>query len=171
MALPKWGEEPISKSHRRADFDCGDRILNEYLTRFARQNHESGGAKTFVAAARADHTRVLGYYTISPATLAFDRVPATVTRKLGRYEVPVFRLARLAVALDLQGRGLGGQLLLAAGSRALKVAAQVGGDALTIDAKSLRAAQWYSEFGALPLVDDPLTLVLPLATIEQALGQ
>jgi predicted N-acetyltransferase YhbS len=36
---------------------------------------------------------------------------------MGRYDVPGFRLARLAVQREFQGYGLGGQLLLAAGRR------------------------------------------------------
>ena len=83
--------------------------------------------------------------------------------------MPVFHLGRLAVAVALQGRGLGGELLLAAGERALSVAQEVGGVALAIDAKDDRAAQWYGRFGALRLRDDPLKLVLPLATIAAAL--
>jgi len=73
------------------------------------------------------------------------------------------------VSLDAQGRGLGGDLLLAAGERALAVAQQVGGVALAIDAKDERAAAWYERFGALRLLDDPLKLVLPLDTIRATL--
>jgi hypothetical protein len=40
---------------------------------------------------------------------------------------------------------------------------------LVIDAKNERVARWYSSYGAMPLLDAPLTLVLPLATIETAL--
>ena len=64
---------------------------------------------------------------------------------------------------------MGGELLLAAGARALAVAEEVGGVAVAIDAKDDRAAQWYERFGALRLLDDPLKLVLPLATIVAAL--
>ncbi len=162
-----WREEPITWAHRRAEFDCGVVALNEYLVKYARQNHDAGGAKTFVAAPGDDPARVLGYYTLSPASLMFDRVPASVTRGLGRYEVPAFRLGRLAVDRRAQGLGLGGQLLLAAGARCLGVAAQVGGVTLAIDAKDQRAARWYQGYGALRLLDDPLTLVLPLKTIAQ----
>jgi len=35
---------PIGKQHDRAAFDCGDPDLSLYLQKFARQNHESGGA-------------------------------------------------------------------------------------------------------------------------------
>ena len=61
--------------------------------------------------------------------------------------MPVFPLGRLAVSRSTQERGLGGDLLLAAGERALAVAQEVGGVAF----------------------DDPLKLVLPLDTIRTAL--
>jgi GNAT superfamily N-acetyltransferase len=165
----EWRGEALARHHDRASFDCGVPALNEYLQRYARQNHDSGGAKTFVAVARAAPTIVLGYYAISPGSISFTKAPAAITRKLGRYEVPVFRLGRLAVSLDAQGRGLGGDLLLAAGERALAVAQQVGGVAIAIDAKDERAAAWYERFGALQLLDDPLKLVLPLDTIRATL--
>ncbi len=164
-----WREEPIGRQHDRRRFDCGAPDLNEYLVRYARQNHVAGGAKTFVAASFAERTRVLGFYSISPGAIEFARVPANLTRKLGRYEVPVFRLGRLAVDLAMQGQGLGGELLLLAGARALAVAAEVGGVALAIDAKDEQAARWYQRFGALALLDDPLKLILPLAVIAEAI--
>ncbi len=164
-----WREEALTRLHDRASFDCGVSALNEYLQRYARQNHEGGGAKTFVAVAPPATTLVLGYCTISPGAIAFAKTPAIITKKLGRYEVPVFRLGRLAVSLSVQGRGLGGDLLFAAGERALAVAQEVGGIALAIDAKDERAAAWYERFGALRLLDDPLKLVLPLETIRATL--
>ena len=164
-----WREEPISRHHDRKGFDCGASELNEYLERYARQNHASGGAKTFVAVSPAEPARVLGYYSISPGAMEFGRVPAQLTRKLARYDVPVFRLGRLAVSLSMHGQGLGGDLLLASGVRALAVAAQIGGVALAIDAKDAKAARWYARFGAVRLLDDPLKLILPLGMIEKAL--
>jgi GNAT superfamily N-acetyltransferase len=167
----EWREETLARHHDRGNFDCGVSELNEYLRRYARQNHESGGAKTFVAIAPETPAAILGYYTISPGAIAFAKTPARVTKKLGRYEVPVFRLGRLAVSRAVQGRGLGADLLLAAGERALAVAQEVGGVALAIDAKDERAATWYERFGALRLLDDPLKLILPLETIRVTLGR
>jgi hypothetical protein len=69
----------------------------------------------------------------------------------------------------LQGKGLGGQLLVAAGRRCLLASAEVGGVVLVIDAKDKRVPEWYASYGAVPLRDAPLSLVLPLATIEAAL--
>lgn len=73
----------------------------------------------------AEPARVLGYYSISPGAVEFAKVPAALTQKPGRYEVPVFCLRRLAVDLTVQGPGLGGDLLLVAGMRTLAVVAEV----------------------------------------------
>lgn len=169
MPLMDWREEPIGRHHDRKSFDCGSRDLNDYLDRYARRNHESGGAKTFVAVSPAEPARILGFYSISPGAIEFARVPAKLTKKLGRYDVPVFRLGRLAIDLSMQGLGLGGDLLLAAGERALAVSAEVGGIALAIDAKGEKAARWYERFGACTLLDDPLKLILPLGIIADAI--
>ena len=42
---------------------------------------------------------------------------------------------------------------------------------LVIDAKNEKVAGWYSGYGAVPLLDAPLSLLLPLATIEAALKE
>jgi hypothetical protein len=127
--------------------------------KFARQNHESGGAICFVAAPSDAPARVLGFYTLSPASLEYARTPALAKKGLARYNVPVFRL----------GRGLGGALLLRAAHRCIRVAQDVGGVALLIDAKNNRAARWYQSYGALALDDAPLWPALPLAVAADAI--
>ena len=167
--MTAWYEEPIKKKHDREAFDCGEESLNEFLRRYARKSHELGGAKTFLAIDAADKKTILGFYSLSPASVEYSLTPDTIRRGLARHDVPGFRLARLAVDRRVQGRGIGGQLLLAAGRRCLLASAEVGGVVLVIDAKNERVAGWYAGYGALPLLDAPLTLLLPLATIEVAL--
>jgi len=169
MRLPGWHEEPIEKRHDRAAFDCGDADLNTFLVRHARQSHEKGGAKTFLAIDDGN-SKILGFYSLSPASIAYERTPEVVKRGLARHEVPVFRLGRLAVDISVQGHGLGGQLLLAAGRRCLRVAAEAGGVALLIDAKNEGVAGWYANYGAVALQDAPLSLLLPFKTIHAALA-
>jgi GNAT superfamily N-acetyltransferase len=170
MTVPVWHEEAITRKHDRSAFDCGDAELNEFLMRFARQSHDQGGAKTFLAI--DDKTEaILGFYSLAPASLAYHRAPAIVQRGLARHEVPGFRLARIAINRAQQGRGLGGQLLLAAGRRCLMAATVVGGTVLIIDAKNDRAAAWYVSYGAIPLINAERTLVIPLATIENLLKE
>jgi GNAT superfamily N-acetyltransferase len=165
----EWRDVPITRQHDRKSFDCGNADLNLYLARFARQNHESGGAKTFVAVVEDDPLRILGFYTVSPASLDYARTPEVARRGLARYDVPVFRLGRLAVDSAMQGKGFGGALLLRAAERCMRVAQEVGGVALLIDAKDDRAANWYQSYGALRLDHAPLSLVLPFAVIHTAM--
>jgi len=177
MTLPPWHEEPIGRHHDREQFDCGEPALNDFLRHHARKSHERGGAKTFLAVADAEVSSVLGFYSLSPASVAYAHTPEMIRRGLARYDVPVFRLGRLAVARAWQGHGLGGQLLLLAGRRCLLLAgrrcllaaSEVGGVALLIDAKSASVARWYERYGAAPLIDQPLSLLLPLATLQAAL--
>jgi GNAT superfamily N-acetyltransferase len=169
MIATAWHEEPIHKRHDREAFDCGEEALNEFLRRYARKSHELGGAKTFLAIDDADNKTVRGFYSLSPASVTFARTPEIVRRGLARHDVPGFRLARLAVDRRLHGQGLGGQLLLAAGRRCLLASAEVGGVVMIIDAKNESVAGWYAGYGAVPLLDAPLSLLLPLATIADAL--
>jgi GNAT superfamily N-acetyltransferase len=169
MTALVWNEVPLAKDHDRAAFDCGDTDLNLYLQRYARQNHESGGAKCFVAVPSDAPPHILGFYTLSPASIEYARTPALIKKGLARYDVPVFRLGRLGVSQSVQGRGLGGALLLQGADRCLRVANEVGGVAMLIDAKNERAAKWYESYGALALINAPLSLLLPLAVAADAL--
>jgi GNAT superfamily N-acetyltransferase len=169
MSPSAWHEEPISRKHDRKSFDCGDPPLNDFLQRYARQSHESGAAKTFLAIDGADNKTVVGFYTLAPGALAYADTPEPTRRGLARHDVPGFRLARIAIDLQWQRQRIGGQLLAAAARRCLRAATEVGGVVLIIDAKNDRAARWYMGYGALPLGNKPLTLVMSLATFANEL--
>jgi hypothetical protein len=62
QSLDAWRKTPIARDHDRPAFDCGVADLNAYLQRYARQNHESGGAKSFVAMTGAHPTRILQWH-------------------------------------------------------------------------------------------------------------
>ncbi len=172
MTLPDWHEEPISRKHNRKGFDCGQADLNDFLTKYARQAHESGASKTFAAVDDADGTTIYGFYTLSPAQVDFDLAPE-VARPAGggRHPIGGFRLCRLAVSTSQQGRGLGGELLIAAARRCIQASAQVGGSLLLVDAKDERAAEWYKSYGALEIPKAPLALVLPYSVIINVMEQ
>lgn len=171
MTVSAWHEEAITRKHDRKAFDCGDAELNVFLQRYARQSHDLGASKTFLAVNNADGRTIHGFYSLAPASLTYARTPEILRRGLAQHDVPGFRLARLATHIRVQGQGLGGQLLLAAGLRCLRVAAEVGGVMLIIDAKSRRAAAWYASFGAVPLQDTPQSLVMALSTLAAVLRE
>jgi GNAT superfamily N-acetyltransferase len=169
MTLPAWHEDPVAKKHDRKAFDCGQDDLNRFLQQYARQAHEHGASKTYVAVDDADEKTIYGYYTLSPAQVEFFRVPKLARLNLGRHDVGGFRLARLAVIKSLQGQGLGGELLVAAARRCMRASQQVGGTAMLINAKDEKVARWYISFGAVPLNDAPLSLLLPYSLLIAAL--
>lgn len=171
MTLPDWREESIGRHHDRTRFDCGEPALNDFLRLHARQNHERGVAKTILAVARTEPHPILGFYSLSPASIACMTVPEHLRRGAGRYDVAGFRLARLAVDRSRQGLGLGAQLLLSAARRCILAAVEVGGTVLLIDAKNDRVAACYASFGAEPLNDATHSLVLPLETAAAALRE
>lgn len=162
-----WRIEPLSRDHDRVRFSCGEPALDEYLARFARQNQESGIARTFVAVRETEPARVVGYYSLAVGGMDKASLPHSATRRFPNFPLPIARLARLAVDSSQQGQGLGEDLLLDALSRCLRVAEDVGIVAVVIDAKHERARAFYSryEFEALP--DQPLTLWLPVAALAR----
>jgi len=170
MTVPAWREEAIDKKHNRKGFDCGQADINTFLAQHARKAHENGASKTYVAVDKADGATVLGFYTLSPAQVDFDRVPE-VARPGGRYAVGGFRLGRLGVDKKFQGHGLGGQLLIAAAERCIRASAEMGGTALMIDAKDEKGAAWYKLYGAVSLNDMPLSLLLPYSLFKKALAK
>lgn len=169
MSLPPWHETAVDRKHRRKEFDCGDGELNEYLQRYARQNHQNGVANAYVAALNEDPAKVIGYYTTTMAEIACDHVPQNIIKPVGQYPIPCVRLGRLAVDTGWQGMSLGGRLLLNAGERAVEAAQHAATRCVLIDAKNDRVAKYYESFGAVRLADHSLTLVWPLGTIRAAL--
>lgn len=165
----EWHEEPLASTHDRAPFDCGVEELDTYLRQFARQNHERGGARTFVAVPADDPTRILGYYTFAATSVEFDRVPSDLRRGMGRYPVLMFLLARLAVDRSMQGHRLGHALVMKAGAKALALAPTIGGVGMLVDAIDENAARWYQRFGARPLPTEPLSLVISFGHLRGAI--
>src|SRR5579862_7181295 len=116
--------EPLTRAHRRNEFDCGESSLNNYIQRLAQQHDERRLGRTFVAVEAGD-VRVIGYYTLATGRVAFENIPNN--KKLPpRMPIPVVLLGRLAVDNSHKGSGLGKQLLLHALWRAEQIARHAG---------------------------------------------
>ncbi len=161
MGQPFRIEYLDKKQHDRQSFDCGVDVLNHYLQRQATQDMRRQVAICYVAVDTAtDH--LAGYYTVAAANMALNDLPEATAKKLPRYPViPAVRIGRLAVARSFQGRKLGGLLLADAIKRSLHTG--VGVYAVLVDAKDQQAADFYGKFGFMPLLDQPLTLFLPVS--------
>jgi len=163
-----WRIEPLRRDHDRAGFGCGEPALDEYLIRFARQNHESGVARTFVAVNDVEPARALGYYSLTAGGIDKAKLPPSV-RRFPNFPLPMARLARLAVDRSQQGKGLGEYLLLDALARCVRVADDLGIAVVIIDAKHEQARAFYLRYGFKTLPDQPLTLWLLLPTLREVL--
>jgi GNAT superfamily N-acetyltransferase len=163
-----WRLESLRRDHDRAGFGCGEPALDEYLARFARQNHESGVARTFVAVSDVEPARILGYYSLTAGAIDKANLPPSA-RRFPNFPVPMARLARLAVDRSQQGKRLGEHLLLDALARCVRVADDLGIAVVIIDAKHDQAKAFYLRYGFKTLPDQPLTLWLLLPTLREVL--
>lgn len=161
--------EPVllTKSHEIAGFDCGKPPLNDFLIKYARQNQKSGGARTYVMT-RAE--RIIGYYSLAPASVLPEDVPARVIKGQGGYHVPVILMARFAVDRGEQGKGLGKALFRHALRRALAGAEAIGGRAFVVHAKDAEVRAFYLKFGMEESPTNPLHLFFLFKDIRQSLG-
>ena len=153
------GPEPLGPQHRLEGFDCGKPTLNDWLVRHARQAQGSGSAKTFVV---SEDDRVAGYFSLTVGQIDTLDAPERIRKGMGQYPIPVVILARLAVGLQDQGRGIGIGLLQDAIRRTMLIAEQAGIRAMLTHPIDDDAAQFYTRFGfiASPLREQQLLLLL-----------
>jgi GNAT superfamily N-acetyltransferase len=156
--------ELLARNHDRRNFTCGVEALDVYLKRFARQHAEANISRTYVAASNA---AIVGFYSLAMSGIRRDNLPAKSAARFPNFPLPAARLARLAVALDRQGQGLGELLLADALQRCLFIAESIGMIGVIVDAKDERARAWYKRYEFESLPDAPLTLWLPAAAIPQ----
>jgi GNAT superfamily N-acetyltransferase len=167
--------EPLTGRHDRSGFDSGSEALDLWLRQTALQHQARGISRTFVAlpdqSAVADYlvagygeigsASILGFYALASAFVLVQDLPPAAGRRLPR-QVPVTRLARLAVRQEMQGQGLGRLLLADALNRARGAAQSVGSAGVFVDAKDDAACRFYQRFGFQPCVDQRLKLYLSI---------
>ncbi len=152
-------------THDRASFNCGEDVLNNFLQLYASQSTNTHRSKTFVCVDVANESEILGYYTLVFEQLDLNLIPPNKRRGFAGI-VPVLLIARLAVDIQFQHQGVG-QLMLMDICRKFLITYEVGGGAgIAVNAKHQKAANYYQRFGFIPAPDDPLTLFLPVGTIQ-----
>ena len=157
--------EKLRPDHALVGFDCGNEGLNQFLARFARINQLAGAAQSYVAVAQE---RVVGYYSLAVGAVAYDDATGRLSKGLARHPVPIMLLARLAVSVGWQGRGLGAGLLKDAMQRTLQAADIASIRAFVVHAKDENARHFYEHFGFVASPSDPLHLFLLIKEILRA---
>lgn len=158
--------EKLTKTHDRSAFESGAAELDDWLRKYSWQNQRADNATTYVSTYEG---RVVGYYAITVAGYRRRAAPEAIAKKAPEM-VPCFLLARLAVDLQWQGRGLGWGLLGDALQRVFMLSRSVAAPALVVHARDDNARSFYlhhAEFIASPV--DPLHLLLPMKAIAAAM--
>jgi GNAT superfamily N-acetyltransferase len=152
---------PLDTGHDRSQFDCGVPALNLYLRNYALQNQKRGIVRNYVTT-HTDSKIIVAYYSLVYASLNQKQLPAKLVKGLGKYDIPIMLLARLAVDHREQGKGLGKSLLKDAVLRTMQAAEIAGLKLLLVHAKDEPAADFYRKHGFEPVLDDPMKLFLPV---------
>jgi predicted GNAT family N-acyltransferase len=155
-------EELEAKRHDRTGFDCGVEPLNRYLKTLAGQHRVKGIATTFVLVETERPSRILGYYSLSAASLAFEGLTDADRQGLPAYPVPAVRIGRFATSVSVRGKGLGELLLQNAIKRILQARNTLGVHAVVVEAKNLLAEEFYRKYGFRLCDPESRQLYLPL---------
>lgn len=153
---------PLTAADDVGSFSCGEDSLDDWLKRRALANQVSGASRTYVV---CDEERVVAYYSL--ATGAVTAVSAT-----GRFRrnmpdpIPVIVLARLAVDIAYQGRGLSRALVGDALRRSLEAADIVGIRGVVVHLLRGNLRQFYLHLGFSPSPIDDMLFMVALADVR-----
>lgn len=159
--------EKLQPHHAVEAFDCGQEALNRFLQKHALQNQHSGGAQTYVGLA---DDAVIGYYALAVGLVEQEQAPERMKKGLAKHSIPIMLLARLAIDLHWQKRGVGAGLLKDAMLRTLQAADIAGIRALVVHAKDETARTFYQRFDFLPSPTDPLHLFMLLKDVRKLIA-
>jgi predicted N-acetyltransferase YhbS len=162
--------EPLRGKHETEGFECGERSLDLWIEKHARQAEASGSARVFVTT--DDGRRVVGFYALAAAVVR----PRDATRRLMRGQskhqaVPAILIGRLAVVIDHQGERVGRSLLQDALLRSAMAAESIGARAVIVHAISDAAVGFYERFGFERSPTDARHLILLMKDLRKFLAQ
>ena len=158
--------EHLSAAHDLSLFNCGNAALNDWLTKRALSNEESGASRTYVVCSR---DRVVGYYALANGAVALTKALGRVRRNMPD-PIPVMIVGRLAVDQRWQGKNVGRSLLRDAILRTLQASEIAGIRAILVHAISADAKRFYERYGFSASPVDPMTLMITIADAKQSLS-
>jgi GNAT superfamily N-acetyltransferase len=157
--------ESLAAHHKIDTFDSGVASLDDWLKRRATQNQVSGASRTFVV---GDNDVVVAYYALASSAIAPALTPGRFRRNMPD-PIPVVVLARLAISLSHQGKGLGRALFQDAARRVVYAAETIGIRGLLVHAISEEAKAFYLRLGLELSSLEPMTLMTTVADLRAAL--
>lgn len=150
-------------------FDCGESALNQWLQRYAWQNHTSGAARVYLAIDEPPRA-IAGYYCLSAASVEYAGAPARIGRGLAGHPIPVVLIGRLGVDLRHQGQGLARFLIRDSFERTVIVAEAIGVRAIMVRAKDDTLSAFYKRLRFESSIDDPRLLFITIKDVKKSLA-
>jgi GNAT superfamily N-acetyltransferase len=159
--------EPLAEPHGFEDFRSGEASLDDWLKRRACANQLNGASRTYVV---SQGERVVGYYALASGAVTVEDAPGRLRPNMPN-PIPVAVLARLAVASDWQGHGIGRALFRDGARRVAQAADAIGIRGILVHAISDAAKDFYVKLGFDPSPSEPMTLMVTLADIRAILSR
>ena len=155
--------EVLSKAQDRKAFDCGEKSVNDWLQKKARQSQQKHLSATKVLADKSG--TIAGFHTLAIAQVRLDQLPHKIARKLPDELLPVAILAWLGVDKNYQGQKLGDRLLADALLTCLQAAEVMPFIAVVIDCLDEKAKAFYTRRDFEEFPGHPLRLLIPQKTL------
>lgn len=168
MSPPAVRLERLGRHHDLSAFESGNRELDGWLPRHALPAQEMDSARTFVL---TQNDRVVGYFSLTMGSVRRAEAPAKLVRGLPGYPVGMVLLARLAVARQDQGKGIGALLLAEALRKAVTAGEAAAARLVVVDAVDDHAASFYERHGFVPAPGHRLRLHRRMKDIRASLDQ
>lgn len=147
-------------------FCCGREELDGWLERHGLQATRSGSARVYLAHRDG---QLVGYFALSAGAVEHERAGVRTRSGMPRHPVPAVLLARLAVAEEAKGHGVGRELVRSVAVLTVQTARLVAVRALVVDALDEDVAEFYAKVGFTPNEANPLRLDVLVKDLD-ALG-
>ncbi|MFY0526130.1 GNAT family N-acetyltransferase [Archangium gephyra] len=161
---------PITDEDLKSDFSCGVEPLDRFFFDHALPNHQRHFGNTFVLRQDEGAPKVVGYYTLTMATVERDAALPRVLRQNAPKLHGAALLGRLAVDKRAQGQMRGKRMLLDAFEKCLHASELLGCSGIFTEAKDESASQFYKKHGFKPLdgaTSWPLPMFIHIKTVAQ----
>jgi predicted N-acetyltransferase YhbS len=164
--VPRFRDpEPLDPGHRVNGFDCGVGSLDLWIARHARAAAGAGSAKTYVVT-DVEQNRVVGYHALTVASIDPTDATSRARKGMARHPMPAVLLARLAVDVSVQRKGIGALLLRDAMIRTVAVSEEAGVRLMLVHALSDSAREFYLRFGFESSPTDAMNLQMIIKDIR-----
>ena len=149
---------PFEPALDRTGFACGRPELDKWLREYAGQQERAGSARTTFAVDEKEAC-IAGFFSLVTYQLEPSEAAGAMAGKR-KYPIPAMLLARLAVDVDYQGRGIGRIVLFTALEYLVKTSHAIGFEIVVVDALDESAACFYLKHGFRRFADHGLKLFM-----------